>query len=82
MVNLADQSADQLQAVHPNFQLSARNLLHYLALRQHDRRALPSEAATSYELVRDLLRQGMDCMRINCAHDGEAAWTQMIAHLR
>lgn len=36
-VDLADQSADQLQAVHPNFRLSARNLLHYLALRQHDR---------------------------------------------
>ncbi len=163
MVALADQSADQLQAVHPNFEVSARNLLHYLALRQHDRRALqtrlaalglsslgraeahalatvdavlaavqalaapdeaapapsvadapdfkngprllaehsdaclgaapatrdvrimvtmPSEAATSYELVRDLLRQGMDCMRINCAHDDEAAWTRMIAHLR
>ena len=163
MVSLADQSADQLHAVHPNFELSARNLLHYLALRQHDRRALqarlaalglsslgraeahtlatvdavlaavqalaapdetaptlsgevapnfangprllaehsdaclgaapatrtvrimvtmPSEAATSYELVRDLLRQGMDCMRINCAHDDEAAWTRMIAHLR
>ena len=163
MVDLADQSADQLQAVHPNFRLSARNLLHYLALRQHDRRALqtrlaalglsslgraeahtlatveavlgmlhavagseaailtppaeaapdfdsgprllaehsaaclgpapatrdvrimvtmPGEAATDYELVRDLLRQGMDCMRINCAHDAAAAWAQMITHLR
>ena len=163
MVALADQSADRLHAVHPNFEVSARNLLHYLALRQHDRRALqtrlaalglsslgraeahalatvdavlaavqalaapneaapapsvadapdftngprllaehsdaclgaapatrdvrimvtmPSEAATSYELVRDLLRQGMDCMRINCAHDDETAWTRMIAHLR
>jgi pyruvate kinase len=163
MVGLANQSAEQLQAVHPNFQLSAHNLLHYLALRQHDRRALqtrlaalglsslgraeahtlatveavlaavqalaapdeavsalsqevapdfanglrllaehsdaclgvvpatrnvrimvtmPSEAATSYELVRDLLQQGMDCMRINCAHDDEAAWTHMIANLR
>ncbi len=163
MVGLAEQSADQLRAVHPNFQLSARNLLHYLALRQHDRRDLqtrlaalglsslgraeahplatidavlaglhalaspetvapipidepapdfesgprllaehsdaclgpapatrgvrimvtmPSEAATDYTLVRDLLRQGMDCLRINCAHDDEAAWTRMIAHLR
>ena len=40
MLGRADQAADQLQAVHPDFRLSARNLLHYLALRQHDRRAL------------------------------------------
>ena len=45
LVDLADQSADQLQAVHPNFRLSARNLLHYLALRQHDRRALQTRLA-------------------------------------
>jgi len=30
---------------------------------------MPSEAATDYVLVRDLLAAGMDCMRINCAHD-------------
>ena len=163
MLALADGAAEQLRTVHPNFRLSAHNLLHYLALRQHDRRPLqqrlamlglsslgraeahtlatvdavlavlhsltdpdapdvdpaagtapdfetgphllaehsdsclgpapatrnvrimvtmPSEAATDYELVRDLLQQGMDCMRINCAHDDEATWTQMIAHLR
>ena len=45
MVGLADQSADQLRAVHSNFQLSARNLLHYLALRQHDQRALQTRLA-------------------------------------
>ena len=157
----AANSADQLQAVHPNFQVSARNLLHYLALRRHDRRPLqerlaalglsslgraeahvlatvdavravlnalgdtvalpllaeaapdihsgsrllaehsatclgpapvgrevrimvtiPSEAATDYGLVKGLLGQGMDCMRINCAHDDAAAWLHMIQHLR
>ncbi|SET36391.1 pyruvate kinase [Hymenobacter actinosclerus] len=161
MLALAGQATDQLQAVHPNFGPSARNLLHYLALRQHDRRDLqqrlaalglsslgraeahalatveavlaivqalltpaaaetdpdnapdfesgprllaehsdaclgpapaahsvrimvtmPGEAATNYELVRELLREGMNCMRINCAHDDAAAWGQMIAHLR
>ena len=30
---------------------------------------MASDAATDYELVRDLVRSGMDCMRINCAHD-------------
>jgi pyruvate kinase len=43
---------------------------------------MPAEAATKYELVRDLLVQGMDCMRINCAHDGPEAWSGMIRNLR
>jgi pyruvate kinase len=43
---------------------------------------MPSEAATDYELVRDLLAGGMNCMRINCAHDGREAWSGMIANLR
>ncbi len=42
---------------------------------------MPSEAADDYKLVRDLLQQGMDCMRINCAHDDAAAWSRMIEHL-
>ncbi|HEY3273650.1 MAG TPA: pyruvate kinase [Methanocella sp.] len=43
---------------------------------------MPSQAADDYELVRDLLDSGMDCMRINCAHDGAPAWSRMIANLR
>ena len=43
---------------------------------------MPSEAAGDYALVRDLLVAGMDCMRINCAHDDAAAWRAMIANLR
>ena len=43
---------------------------------------MPSEAADDYLLVHNLLLQGMDCMRINCAHDDAAAWKRMIAHLR
>jgi len=43
---------------------------------------MPPEAATKYELVRDLLAQGMDCMRINCAHDNPNAWLAMIRNLR
>ncbi|NVO85737.1 pyruvate kinase [Hymenobacter terrestris] len=161
MLRLAEQASDQLQAVHPGFRSSAHNLLHYLALRQHDRRDLqqrlaalglsslgraeahalatvesvlaivqallepatavpapettpdfeggpqrlaehsnaclgpapaahnvrimvtmPGEAAGNYELVRNLLREGMNCMRINCAHDDATAWGLMIAHLR
>ncbi|MGP8125472.1 MAG: pyruvate kinase [Nitrososphaerales archaeon] len=43
---------------------------------------MPQQAATDYGLVRDLLASGMDCMRINCAHDSESDWTGMISNLR
>lgn len=43
---------------------------------------MPSAAATNYGLVRDLVSSGMNCMRINCAHDGEEAWSRMIRNLR
>ena len=43
---------------------------------------MSSEAASSDQLVRDLLEAGMDCMRINCAHDGPEVWLQMIHNLR
>ena len=150
-----------LDAVHENYRDSARNLIHYLALRRHDLRQLqlwlaqlglsslgraeshvlatvdavlsalyglsgaawprpndyavvdfargeellakhtetllgpaatergvrimvtmPSEAADDYLLVHNLLQQGMDCMRINCAHDDPSVWLRIIGHLR
>ena len=43
---------------------------------------LPSEAASDYALVRNLLERGMDCARINCAHDGTEAWQRMVEHIR
>jgi pyruvate kinase len=43
---------------------------------------MSSEAADDYQLVHDLLKQGMNLMRINCAHDNSAAWSRMIAHLQ
>jgi pyruvate kinase len=43
---------------------------------------MPSAAATRPELVRDLLKAGMDVMRINCAHDSPEAWRAMVNHLR
>jgi pyruvate kinase len=43
---------------------------------------MPSEAADDYSLVHHLLEHGMDCMRINCAHDDEAAWARMLEHRR
>jgi pyruvate kinase len=161
MTALEAKHAVALAAVAPRNLVSARNLLHYLALRQHDLRTLqtalaglglssigraeshalfaveavsnivrrlsdgksrppggpapcdvesgtqlldahtnallgpvphertvrvmltmPSEAAGDYSVVRTLLDAGMDCMRINCAHDEPEAWRRMIQHLR
>lgn len=43
---------------------------------------IPAEAAESYRLISDLVAGGMDCMRINCAHDDEGVWLKMIEKLR
>jgi len=43
---------------------------------------LPSEAAQSYELVKGLVEDGTDVIRINCAHDSETEWARMIAHMK
>ena len=43
---------------------------------------LPTEAANDYDLVRNLVAAGTDVARINCAHDDESYWAQMIDHVR
>lgn len=43
---------------------------------------LPAQAAVHPELARRLLENGVDCMRINCAHDDQAVWQQMIGNIR
>ena len=43
---------------------------------------MPTEAATDPDLVREMLVAGMDCMRINCAHDTAAQWQAMLENLR
>ncbi len=43
---------------------------------------LPPEAATQPELVDNLIAAGMDCARINCAHDDAEAWGEMVANVR
>ncbi len=152
----------QIERLHPAYQASARNLVHYLAFRRHDLRPLqeklsrlglsslgraeayvmanveaalsalfrfaerdfqptppgdsvidyvqgrmllekhtqdllgprpagrgvrimvtmPTEAARDHALVESLLRKGMDCARINCAHDDPEVWERMVANLR
>lgn len=155
-----DRYAVKLNAVHPEFQESARNFVHYLALRHKDLRDLqenlaslglsslgraernvlasihmvqkaltgfsrhsdygpadecqrldlrnpksqshnkailgevsdgrevsimvtmPTEAASNPELVADMIAAGMNIARINCGHDGEQVWTEIIENVR
>jgi pyruvate kinase len=39
---------------------------------------LPTEAAFDSHLIQDLVAKGMNCARINCAHDDRAVWRAMI----
>jgi pyruvate kinase len=43
---------------------------------------MPSEAAADGRLVGELVDRGMDCARVNCAHDGPEQWAAMIGHIR
>jgi len=43
---------------------------------------LPGSAADDYALIRDMLLQGMDCARINCAHDNPAVWDRLTRQIK
>jgi len=43
---------------------------------------LPSEAADNPEIVDHLMHAGMNCARINCAHDDAQSWGHMISNIR
>jgi len=43
---------------------------------------LPTEAASDDVFVKGLVERGMDCARINCAHDSPAEWAAMVKHVR
>jgi pyruvate kinase len=43
---------------------------------------LPAEAADDFAFVLELLNAGMDCARINCAHDSADTWARMVANVQ
>ena len=43
---------------------------------------LPSETASDKKLVRRMLMEGTNCVRINCAHDDPKIWADMIGTVR
>ena len=42
---------------------------------------MPGEVVDDYSLVKDMLIHGMDCARINCAHDTPEIWARMIKQI-
>lgn len=43
---------------------------------------LDTHAAYDYDFVKALVSSGINCVRINCAHDDEGVWGKMIANVR
>jgi pyruvate kinase len=43
---------------------------------------MAGEEANDGALIKSLLQSGMNCMRINCAHDGPDEWLAMVQQLR
>ena len=63
---------------------NAKQLLGY---RKKSRRTrimvtMPSSAADDYQLVHDILEAGMNCARVNCAHDSPEVWKRIIDNVR
>lgn len=42
---------------------------------------LPSESVENYQLVNQLMQNGMNCARINCTHDDGPVWAAMIENV-
>ncbi|MEM9679115.1 MAG: pyruvate kinase [Bacteroidota bacterium] len=66
--------------------IARRNSKELLGYRSKGRRVRimvtqPTESATNYQLVFDMVKNGMNCARINCAHDNEEVWMNIINHI-
>ena len=91
VLNGKEQPAAGLPDVHKAFLEGAarlkQNTIALLGEQPGKRRAhimvtLPAETAEDFLMVRQLLKSGMDCARINCSHDDPAVWSGMIERLR
>jgi pyruvate kinase len=41
-----------------------------------------TDLAADYDLVRQMMEAGMNCARINCAHDDKTVWVKMVDNIR
>lgn len=89
MANIDPDAANEVQppvSFEEGDSLLEANATSLLGERPNGRRTrimatMPSEAADDPSIIARLLERGMSIMRINGAHDGEAAWTRMLMHL-
>ena len=42
----------------------------------------PTQAAHDYQMVHDMVQHGMNCARINCAHDNPEVWEKIILNVK
>ena len=42
----------------------------------------PTNAAHDYHMVHEMVKNGMNCARINCAHDGPIVWKKIISNVK
>jgi pyruvate kinase len=83
----ADCKPDESSAAETEQDCLEQNTIRLLGQAPEQRRArimvtMSSEAADDYLMVHDLVNSGMDCLRINCAHDAAPTWSRTIEHLR
>ncbi|MEO1049855.1 MAG: pyruvate kinase [Bacteroidota bacterium] len=43
---------------------------------------IPTDASKDYSLVHNLMMRGMNCARVNCAHDSPEVWLKIINNVR
>ncbi|MBK9015612.1 MAG: pyruvate kinase [Saprospiraceae bacterium] len=43
---------------------------------------MPGDGGSNYHLVKNLLLNGMNCARINCAHDDKTTWKKIVENIR
>ncbi len=43
---------------------------------------LPTQAAHDYQMVHEMVKHGMNCARINCAHDDPEIWEKIILNVK
>ncbi len=63
---------------------NAKKLLGYRTKKRRTRImvTMPTETAENYGLVKAMIEAGMNCARINCAHDTAEVWEKMIHNIR
>ena len=64
--------------------VNAKKLLGYRTKQRRTRImvTMPSTAADDYEMVRNMIEAGMNCARINCAHDSPEVWKKIKNNIR